>query len=183
MTSFEPQTGEREQIELVWRRRADRLAQKRDTSAGPQDLLQVLVFYVGAEQYGLELTHVASVIPPVCCTPVPGAPATLAGIIDVQGEIRPVLDFRRMLGLAASAGEPSGETSPVIIFQRKGRRLGLLVDRVETIRSIPRSDLRAAGASQTSLSTRYLESLTPDTLMLLSVDALFAEIPKEGKMA
>lgn len=168
-------------MESVWRERAARLSRRRDSGATPQDLAQVVVFQIGDERYGIEISRVAGVVAPVECTPVPGAPHALAGIIEVHGEIRPVLDLRRMLGLESS-GE-AGEALPVVLIQRRGRQIGLRVDRVEQVRSLPRADLRPAGDGAAGLSTRYLESLTPDTLMLLSADSLFAELSKEAEAA
>jgi chemotaxis signal transduction protein len=162
---------DRKRMESVWRERATRLA-SRASAYAPGAEMRVIVLKIGAERYGIELTAVAGVLPPVLCTPVPGAPRALAGIIAVHGEIRPVLDLRRMLGTEPHVAAEG--PAPVVLLSRKGRQLGLQADRVEQIRSIRKSACREIGDS--SFPARYVESLTDDTLMLLRVDALFAEL-------
>ncbi|HEY3738332.1 MAG TPA: chemotaxis protein CheW [Bryobacteraceae bacterium] len=164
--------ADREQKEAIWRKRAIRLASRASTETTAGDDVRVLVFAIGAERYAVELTSVASVLAPVVSTPVPGAPAAVAGIIAVNGEIRPVLDLRRMLGM-----EPRGNAdvpAPVVLLHRKGRQLGLLADRVEQIRSIRRDACRPTGEG--GLPARFVESLTDDTLLLLKPEALFQEL-------
>ncbi len=60
-----------------------------------------MVLGIGAERYAVELRDVEEVLPPVRATPVPGAAAVFAGVINVHGEIRPVMDLRRLLGMDA----------------------------------------------------------------------------------
>lgn len=160
------------QAEAVWRKRALRLASRAATTASIGDEVRVLVLQIGAERYAVELASVASVLAPVACTPVPGAPAAFAGIIAVEGEIRPVLDLRRMLGMEHRGGADT--PSPVVMLHRKGRQLGLLADRVEQIRGIRREACRATGDG--GLPARYVESVTDDTLLLLKTEALFQEL-------
>jgi purine-binding chemotaxis protein CheW len=165
---------DRGQMEFVWRQRAQRLSRRRDSAATMRELVQVIVFQIGAEQYGIELTRVSGVVAPLECSPVPGAPHALAGIIEVQGEIRPVLDLQRMLGFDAS-----GDVQRVILLHNRGGQFGLQVDRVDKIRSIPREELSLAGEGGTAagLSTKFLAFLTP--LMILNTDTLFAELSPE----
>jgi chemotaxis signal transduction protein len=167
-----PTGSNRQEMESVWRQRAARLASRSARMASPADEVQVIVLRIGAERYGVELTGVAGVLPPVVCTPVPGAPQAVAGIIAVHGEIRPVLDLRRMLGIEQHIAADA--PAPVVLLHLKGRQLGLQADRVEQIRSVNRGACRQTGDG--CFPTRYVESLTDDTLMLLKTEALFAEL-------
>ncbi|MGD0134028.1 MAG: chemotaxis protein CheW [Bryobacteraceae bacterium] len=119
-------------VEAVWQERALRLSQ-RPVSAGPaQNAFPVLVLGVAKERYGIHLPDVAEVLPVMHPTPVPGAAAVFAGVINVHGEIRPVIDLRRFLGMqAAEEGH-----ARVILLRKDGRELGLQIDSVEHIRWI-----------------------------------------------
>ena len=178
---MQSQSSDREQMESVWRQRAARLSRRTAPSGGEKSGVQVMVLGIGDERYGIELTGVVEIFPPVCCTPVPGAPAALAGVINVHGEIRPVIDFRLMLGIPQASA--SGTPTPVILLRRQGRQMGIKADRVEQILTVTREELRSTGEGQTSLPTRYIKALTHDTLMLLNVDALFAELSVEEESA
>jgi len=158
-------------VEAVWRERALRLSQ-RPVSAGPaQNAFPVLVLGVAKERFGIHLPDVAEVLPVVRPTPVPGAGPVFAGVINVHGEIRPVIDLRRFLGMeAAEDGH-----ARVILLHKDGRELGLQIDSVEHIRWIGPEDLDASGNLDAGWS-QHVKGSTKDLLMLLGTEALFAEL-------
>jgi purine-binding chemotaxis protein CheW len=158
-------------MEAEWNRRAIRLARK-PVAASSGDQRQVLVLRLGEERYGIELADVSEVLPALLCTPVPGAPPALAGVINFHGEIRPVMNLKFLFGIPPPAG-PRMPT-PVILLRQQGREIGLQVDRVEQVRQVASGDINVELPT-----TRYLKGVTPDTLMLLSTEALFTELLKD----
>src|SRR5258705_3499191 len=124
-------------MEAIWRQRADRLAQRPVSSETPQDVLPVMVLGIGKERYAIDIADVAEVLPPVRPTPVPGTAAVFAGVINVGGEIRPVIDLRRWLGMETGQ---AGDLARVILLRRGGREMGLQIDSVEPMRSIVAGD-------------------------------------------
>jgi chemotaxis signal transduction protein len=167
----------REHMEAVWRERADRLSQRPVLAGAGQSAFPVIALGIGKERYGIDLLDVAEVLPPICATPVPGAPAVFSGVINVHGEIRPVIDLRRLLGLDALGMESArdGGLARVVLLRKEGREMGLQVDSVEQIRWIRAGDLQSAGNGDTG-SSRHSKGYTKDLLTLLSTDALFAEL-------
>jgi purine-binding chemotaxis protein CheW len=163
--------SEQERMEAVWRQRAVRLARRPVPAGAGPDALPVMVLGIGNERYGVELADVAEVLPQVHLTPIPGTPRHLSGVINVHGEIRPVIDLRRLLGLAAAE---KGGVSRVILLRMQGREMGLQVDGVEEIRWVAAGELRSAADSDSDLSASYVKGLTGDTLIVLSTEALFA---------
>jgi purine-binding chemotaxis protein CheW len=161
---------EQGRMEAVWRERAARLSRRSAAAEDGQDLRPVMVLGIGAERYAVELRHVEEVLPPVRATPVPGVAAMFAGVINVHGEIRPVVDLRRLLGMDAV---PISDRPRVIVLGKEGRKMGLQIDSVEQIRWIGSRDLEAAGNSGRS---RYITGSTKDLLMLINTEGLFAEL-------
>jgi purine-binding chemotaxis protein CheW len=164
-------------VEAVWRERAKRLSERPVAAEGGQNAYPVLVLAISKEHYAVDLPDVIEVLAPVRPTPVPGVAAVFAGVINVHGEIRPVLDLRRLLGMSAQGKEAagSGDLARVILLRRQGRELGLQIDSVEQIRSIGAGELQRARAGVIGLSP-YIKGTTKDLLMLLSTEALFAEL-------
>jgi purine-binding chemotaxis protein CheW len=157
-------------VEAVWRERAERLSE-RQVSAGPeQDSIAVLVLNIAEERYAIDLPDVAEVLPRTRPTPVPGVPAVFAGVINVHGEIRPVIDLRHLLGMD---GVPPGDKQRLILLCKEGRQMGLQIDSVEQIRWIDSRDMRRDGNLDRS---RYIKGSNQDLLMLLNTEALFAEL-------
>jgi chemotaxis signal transduction protein len=157
----------RKTMEAVWRERARRLSLSPVSDGAGQNALPVIVVGVGKERYGIELPDVAEVLPPVRVTLVPGAAAVFAGVINVHGEIRPVIDLSRFLDLERAA---KCDLARVILLRKDGRELGIEIDSVEQVRWIGPGELHAAGLSPS------IKGSTKDRLMLLSTEALFAEL-------
>jgi chemotaxis signal transduction protein len=164
--------SDRQRMESVWGERANRLAKRPALGGAGQNVLPVIVLGVGKERYGIDLPDVAEVLPPVRVTPVPGAAAVFSGVINVHGEIRPVIDLRRLLGMETVS---YGDLARVILLRKEGREMGLQIDGVEQIRWIGAGDLQSANG-EAGLS-HHIKGSTKDLLMLLSTEALFAELP------
>jgi chemotaxis signal transduction protein len=144
----------------------------------------VVVLGIGKERFGIDLGDVAEVFPPVEPTPVPGASPVFAGVINVHGEIRPVLNLRRLLGMPVN-GEKTGKGAParVILLRKEGREVGLQIDSVEQIRWIGSRDMQVqddGGAPASLHISAHVKSSTRDLLMLLSTEALLAEVDTSG---
>jgi chemotaxis signal transduction protein len=161
---------EQRRIEAVWRERASRLAKRPMAAEAGQDSWPVMVLGVARERYGIELSDVEEVLPPIRATPVPGAAAMFSGVINVHGEIRPVLDLRRLLGMDALS---SGDRPRVIVLCKEGRQMGLQIDSVEQIRW---TGSRNRQSDENSGRSRYIQGSTKDLLMLINTEALFAEL-------
>jgi chemotaxis signal transduction protein len=161
-----------EQMEAVWQRRANRLAKRPVPEQTRQSVLPVIVLGIGKERYGVDLPDVAEILPPVRITPVPGAATVFAGVINVHGEVRPVIDLKRLLRIGTTG---SGGPARVILLRREGREMGLQIDSVEQIEWIGDPDLTQNGLSQHT-SSKYVRRSTKDLLMLLSTEGLFAEL-------
>jgi chemotaxis signal transduction protein len=162
---------DRKQMEAVWRQRADRLSRRPVLAGAGQSSSPVIVLGLGANRYGISLPDVAEVLAPVHLTPVPGVSAVFSGVINVHGEIRPVIDLGRWLGIEA----PHGDLVRVILLRKQGRELGLQVDSVEQIRWIGPDDLQPDGNRDLG-SSKQIRGTTKDMLRLLSTDRLFDEL-------
>lgn len=167
---------EQERMEAVWRQRAVRLSRRALGDRTARREFPVLVLEIDARRYGIELADVAEVLPPTLVTPVPGASPFFLGVVNVHGEIRPVADLKRLLGIESAV---SDSLARVILLRKDRREMGLVVDRVEEIRSVASGDAQSAGNRYVELSTRYLKGLRHDTLMLLNTEELFKELIKD----
>ncbi len=88
-----------------------------------KDREQILVFVLSESRYALHLNEVLRVIQAVEVTPLPNAPQSIPGVINMQGQIIPVVDIRPCLGMAACEVDPDN----LFILARSARRLMALV--------------------------------------------------------
>src|SRR5258708_33487519 len=83
--------------EAIFRARAAQLAGRGARADTGPAVLRVLTFAVGKERYGVVFADVVELLPFARCTPIPGAPAALLGVINVHGEIQSVMDLGRLM--------------------------------------------------------------------------------------
>ncbi len=97
-----------------------------------------LIFSLGEEQFGLEIKYVMEIIGIQPITEVPELPSYIRGIINLRGKIIPVMDVR--LRFKKEFKEYSDRTC-VIVIQIEDIAMGLIVDAVEEVLSIPDSEV------------------------------------------
>lgn len=103
-------------------------------------VVELCAFRVGDEEYVLDLRRIREILLPLPITPLPSAPGFVEGVINVRGEVVPVVDVRRRLGLAPRAGG----RGRVLLTHVAGRLLALLVDAVVEVVRLPRSAIGPA---------------------------------------
>src|SRR5512133_3370931 len=102
-------------------------------NANPDDpVVELCAFRVGDEEYVIDLRRVGEILNPTEITAVPRAPEGIEGVMNVRGNVIPVVDVLKRLGVApAAGGRPK-----VLVVHIAGRVLGLIVDAVvEVVRT------------------------------------------------
>ena len=103
--------------------------------------LQVLVFEVSGQRYGLPAGDVQELLRAVSIISLPGAPAVVEGIINLRGRIVPVLDVRHRFRLPARPLHPNDH----FIVARAGERVvALHVDRALDLVRLEAADIEEA---------------------------------------
>ena len=104
-----------------------------DTQSG-----RFLTFVIGRETYGIEIRCVTEIIGIQKFAEVPELPSYIKGIINLRGKIIPVMDVRLRFGK-----EPMEYTDRtcVIVVELPDSSVGLIVDRVSEVLSIPEQDI------------------------------------------
>ncbi len=88
---------------------------------------ELLIFELGERLYALPSSQVREVLRAFSAVPIPIAPAIVEGLLNVRGDIIPLLSLRRRLGIAE---RPLSLTDHFIIAKEGSRLLALRVDRV-----------------------------------------------------
>lgn len=93
--------------------------------------IQFIVIRVGDEQYGIDIKYVDNIIHVFSITRVPKVASYVKGVINVRGEVIPVMDIRTKMGLAPA--ERTRDTRIVIIKSEQQGYVGLIVDAVREV--------------------------------------------------
>ena len=106
----------------------------KDREGAIGEVKQLISFTVGAEEYGLELLRVKEVIRMRQITWLPKTPTCVKGIINLRGDVIPIVDLRERFGLAAQ--EQTAMTR-VIVVEVARRLVGMVVDSASQVVRIP----------------------------------------------
>lgn len=115
---------------------------------------QIVVFSLDDGQYGMHLYSVERVVQAVEITPLPKAPKNVMGVIDVQGQIIPVIDIRKLFNLPARETRLSDQ---IIIARSESRSIAFMVDAVGGI--IEHTDKQAVDGEKIYPGINYTEEV------------------------
>jgi purine-binding chemotaxis protein CheW len=103
-----------------------------------RSLMRLVVFFLDRQKYGLELSAVERVVPMVAVSPLPAGPDAVVGAINLHGEIVPVFEVRRRLGLPHHDHGPGAR---LVIARSLDRTVALPVDDVGGVVDVPEDQL------------------------------------------
>lgn len=89
------------------------------------NLEHIVVFKLGEEEYGIEINNVQEINRMSEITHFTGAPVFIAGMVDLRGDIIPILNLRRLFAVHDS---DSYNTSKFLVVEFGNKRIGILID-------------------------------------------------------
>ncbi len=129
---------------------------------------EVLVFILGAEEFGVDILKVQEIRGFEKVTPIPAAPPYLKGIVNLRGVIVPVIDLRLKFAMAEARYDA---TTVMIVLRLAGRVIGIVVDAVSDVVRLAPSEIKAAPQLGSVVDSTYLAGLaTQDERMILLLD-------------
>jgi purine-binding chemotaxis protein CheW len=123
-------------------------------------------FYLSREEYGVDVRLVQEIIRLSEITPVPRAPESIKGVINLRGRIIPVIDLKRKLGLG---DVDPGRRARIVVVKLRERLVGLLVDAASQVLKVPVSSIEAAPDAVLEIDGDYIRGVAklPDRLIIL----------------
>jgi purine-binding chemotaxis protein CheW len=117
---------------------------------------QLVTFYADDFLLGVDITYVQEISRQVELTPVPGAPDSICGVINLRGEVVTVLNLHRLLGTKSLK---SGASWCNLILSFGSERVGIRVDRVSDICTVPEGEIVDGPGNLRSLNNRFIEGV------------------------
>lgn len=140
-----------------------------------------LTFYLGEEEYAIEILKVQEIIGLMSITPVPNMPAYIRGVLNLRGKIIPVMDLRSRFGLPAV--DDTTETC-IVVIQEGQYRMGTVVDKVSEVANIDGGDIEDVPSFGNNKSSEYLAGIgkqEDSVKLILDVSRVLFDVP-EGLM-
>lgn len=121
----------------------------------PEKLLQLIGFTIGNHVFGVDIGLAHEIIRSVAITSVPNAPDFVKGVINLRGNIFPVIDLRKRLNLYTE--EFSREEIWIMILEIQGMMTGFIVDTVTRILKVHSNTLEEEpGKTPAGLDKNYI---------------------------
>ncbi len=130
-----------------------------------------LTFRLGDEDYGIPIAHVTEIIGVQKITNVPDMPDFVKGVINLRGRVIPVVDVRTRFQMQA---QEYTDRTCVIVVNIQGMAVGLVVDTVKEVISIPEAQI-SEPPKMNRAGGRYLHGLGrvgDEVKILLDIDRL-----------
>ncbi len=148
----------------------DGIIEEEDTQRG-----KYLTFLLGRETYGLEIRYVTEIVGIQTITEIPELPEYIKGIINLRGNIIPVMDVR--LRFKKESKEYNDRTS-VIVIDIMNTPIGLIVDSVAEVLNIPEEAIVEPPKMNKEVNNRFIKNIGKvgnDVKLLLNCEQLLAE--------
>jgi len=125
--------------------------------SAPSRAGKYLTFALDNEEYGLEILKVREIIGYMQITAVPQTPAHVKGVINLRGQVIPVIDLRMKFGM--NEAEVTEETCIIVVeITQSDRRFqtGIVVDHVQEVLDIAGENIEDAPQFGSNVDTQFL---------------------------
>jgi purine-binding chemotaxis protein CheW len=147
-----------------------------DSEKEQEELNQYLTFILDGEEYGVPILTVRGIQGWEKTTPIPNSPDYVMGIINLRGEVVPIVDLRKRFSLETI---PYGAHTVVIVVKigqaDKQRTVGLVVDAVADVHDIDNEDIRKTPEFGEQINNDFVKGLgliDEKMVIILEIDEL-----------
>jgi len=135
---------------------------------------QLVVFVLGEEEYGVPIQHVKEIIRKPEVTQLPNAPEYILGVINLRGQIIPIMSLHTRFGL----GELDAEETKVVIVEYGGLMVGMEVNEVSEVLMLANEQMGPAPTMATTINSSFISGvgkLENRLLIILDVENILSD--------
>jgi purine-binding chemotaxis protein CheW len=128
--------------------------------------IQLVVFRLGDEEYGVPITQVQEIIHFSKPTRVPKSPPFIEGVINLRGRVIPVIDLKKRFEVEAAQYT---EEARIVVVEIHGHTVGLIVSEVSEVLRLPQACIEPPPAVIAGITANYLQGVgkLEDRLLIL----------------
>ena len=141
---------------------------------------QLVVFVMENEEFACGINNVREVLKMIRVTPLPRSLDFVEGVINMRGEVIPVIDLRKRFGLPEA--ERTDE-SRIIIVEVEEYMVGLIVDSVREVLSLPDQQIQEAPSQVAGGKTDLIKGVGKVEDRMLIILDLTRILTSEEQMA
>lgn len=149
--------------------------EKSNKHADSKSTQRFLTFYLEDEVYGVHISDVKEIIAMMKTTPVPKTPKFIQGVMNLRGNIIPVVDMRLKFEMPSI---PAQMYTAIVIIKLAEKQIGFVVDKVEEVINVEEENLSLPPEFGAQIDTRFIKNMAQHknkVVMILDLIALFGE--------
>ncbi len=134
-----------------------------------------LTFYLQDEVYGVNIFDVREIIAMMRTTPVPKTPNFIKGVMNLRGNIIPVIDMRLKFNMPEIEAQMY---TAIVIVKLDGKDIGFIVDKVEEVVNVDEANIAPPPEFGSSIDTQFISKMAKQkdkVIMILDLIALFGQ--------
>ncbi|MCQ2523949.1 MAG: chemotaxis protein CheW [Lachnospiraceae bacterium] len=121
------------------------------------DLVQYIVIQIGEEQYGINIAYVENIVRMTHITRVPKVASYLKGVINLRGEVVPVMSLRLKMGLEDD--EITKKSRIIILKLETHGTIGIIVDEVKEVITLDSEHIEKVTAEAGATQSNFVASV------------------------
>ncbi|MEA3498231.1 MAG: chemotaxis protein CheW [Campylobacterota bacterium] len=132
---------------------------------------EYMTFILGAMKYAVELPKIREILTyPELITTLPGTSQWVKGLINLRGEVVPILDIRVKFGTGEVVYDEN--TAVIAVITDDNRMIGLVVDKVDDVQKLDNTQLYPVSDMGSAIPSKYLKGFVrlEDNEMLVIMD-------------
>jgi purine-binding chemotaxis protein CheW len=142
------------------------LSTSKETKNDTTELLQLVSFKIGHEEFGVDILNVHEINKMVQITKVPNAPYFVEGVINLRGRVIPIIDLRTRLKLEKKEHD---KDTRIIVVEINKKTVGFIVDAVKEVLRIPMNITEAPPEIVAGIDSEFIKAVgkLEDRLLIL----------------
>ena len=141
--------------------------------------MQLVTFRLGINEYGIDIMQAKEIIKMEKITIIPNAPEYVEGVINLRGNVIPIVDLKKRFVLEESDGE---KNTGIIIVNVHGIDMGIIIDSISKVVSIDDENIQATPHMFSGVGHKYIRGvakLDEKLLVILELSQLLEEEEQE----
>lgn len=158
-----------------------------DTSQTTTEVTQYLTFQLAGQQYALAILKVREIVEYGALTKVPRTPAAIRGVINLRGNVVPVVDLALVFGM--TSGAITARTCIIVVDTNwEGERavMGIIADTVNKVAQWSSQDIFPAPVFGTRMRVEFIKGMArsaEDFVILLEIEKVLRHAELDASAA
>lgn len=130
--------------------------QQKVRGAVGDELLQLVSFNIGDEEFGVDILKVQEINRMVEITKVPQTPNYVEGVINLRGKVIPIVDLRKRFNLEVKKYD---KNTRIVVVDIEGAIIGMVVDSVSEVLRLPSDTIEPPPEIVTGVNSEYIKGV------------------------